>query len=138
MKFTLAGIVQGKGTTPETQHYRFYDDVHEYVNRGVKLLYYRIKQVDYNGKFDYSATEAVTLSNDDSDFKIYPNPSTGQVNLQVASGSTVQFISHRGEEIIVQTYKDEILEIDLGKKGFYLVRIITPECKLQVKKLLVY
>lgn len=138
VNFTLAGTVQGKGTTLETQHYQFQDDVHGFVNRGVKLLYYRIKQVDYNGKLDYSSTKAVSLSVDAEDVKVYPNPTTGKVSLNVAAGSTVQFITHRGEEMMMRTYKDDILKVDLCEKGFYLVRIITPQGKLQVKKLLVY
>ena len=42
------------------------------------ISYYRLKQTDYDGKYEYSNIESVNFNyqatNAESDFKIYPNP----------------------------------------------------------------
>jgi hypothetical protein len=68
------GFVPGHGTTTATQHYRFSDkDV-----AGHSSLAYRLKQVDTDGKFEYSATVTVELADaKPMTFSLqqnYPNP----------------------------------------------------------------
>lgn len=47
--FEIVGFVSGMGTTSSTHQYEFIDQ-----NGFNELAYYRLKQVDYNGEFDYS------------------------------------------------------------------------------------
>jgi len=69
--FERIGIVQGKGTTSEVQYYSFED---RELAKG--KYYYRLKQVDFSGVFEFSnivEAEIVTLIN----FELaqnYPNP----------------------------------------------------------------
>src|SRR5690554_1021684 len=64
------GFIEGKGTSTEKNNYRFYD------RPGEKGLYfYRLKQVDYNGKFEYSPEIEVNfILNDFVLMQNYPNP----------------------------------------------------------------
>jgi hypothetical protein len=57
--FTEIGRVKGKGTTSETQNYRFEDAK---PARGVN--YYRLRQVDIDGTFDYSHAVVARFGND--------------------------------------------------------------------------
>ena len=65
------GYVEGHGTTTETQEYSFTDNS---VETGVN--YYRLKQIDFNGGFEYSneikidVTGPLTFSLSQN----YPNP----------------------------------------------------------------
>lgn len=55
--FETVGKVDGKGTTAQQQSYRF---THFGLNASV-VHYYRLKQVDWDGTFDYSVIKSVQL-----------------------------------------------------------------------------
>ncbi len=71
--FYRIGFVKGTGTTTEIQSYSFVDDI-EYS--GVKTYYYRLRQVDFDGRSQYS--DVVNVDFDvPKDFVLsqnYPNP----------------------------------------------------------------
>jgi len=81
--FKKIGWVEGNGTTQEKQTYNF-DDYNVEHNT---VYYYRLKQIDFNGKFE--KTQVVTAMIEDgnvftiSDF--IPNPSTDDSKLMVSS-----------------------------------------------------
>ncbi len=68
--FVLIGFVEGKGTTTERQEYTFIDK-----NITMGKYYYRLKQIDFDGTFEYSneiEVDAAPVS-----FSLeqnYPNP----------------------------------------------------------------
>ena len=67
------GFVEGKGTTTEIQNYTFMDDL---FNVSSSILYYRLKQIDFDGSFEYSEVVEVEI-NLLSEFSLsqnYPNP----------------------------------------------------------------
>ena len=66
------GFIEGKGTTTETQNYNFVDDLYGVV---VSKIFYRLKQIDFNGSFDYSKEiEVVRAPATFSLEQNYPNP----------------------------------------------------------------
>jgi glucose/arabinose dehydrogenase len=72
--YSLIGFVQGKGTTTVQNEYQFIDNLEQLFSG--KILY-KLKQIDYNGKFVF--TDAVTLDFDSTPhsfklFQNYPNP----------------------------------------------------------------
>ncbi|MBE0572645.1 MAG: M28 family peptidase [Ignavibacteriaceae bacterium] len=71
--FVTIGFVDGKGSSSEINYYSFTD--HPQVS-GVNQLYYRLKQVDFDGSFSYS--DVVNVSYDvPAEFVLsqnYPNP----------------------------------------------------------------
>ncbi len=74
------GRVDGKGTTPQANSYQFVDT----TPIGGKS-YYRLKQVDYDGKYEYS--EVVYVNFDDKRVvTIFPNPGNGdEVSINMGS-----------------------------------------------------
>ncbi len=69
------GFIKGNGTTAVPQNYNYKDDLSALPYEGTVL--YRIKQIDYDGSFDYSQQVAVEVSlipNDVSISDNYPNP----------------------------------------------------------------
>jgi hypothetical protein len=71
--FIKVGDVSGKGTTTEKQQYIFTDN----QIKGEGKLYYRLKQLDYDGTFAYSETISVEYSALPVEFSLsqnYPNP----------------------------------------------------------------
>jgi hypothetical protein len=78
--FVTVGFVEGKGSSTEINYYSFTD--HPQVN-GVNQLYYRLKQVDFDGTFSYS--DCINVSYDvPAEFVLsqnYPNPFNPLTNI---------------------------------------------------------
>jgi len=81
--FRSIGWVAGKGNSVNRQEY-LYDDKNL---RSGKTFYYRLRQVDIDGRFKYSAVNTLTLSNDGSlAGEFYPNPSAnGNVTIDLTA-----------------------------------------------------
>jgi photosystem II stability/assembly factor-like uncharacterized protein len=66
------GFVNGSGSTTETQHYSYTDN-----SVPVGKYFYRLKQLDYSGNFEYSNEVEVSILEVLNDFTLnqnYPNP----------------------------------------------------------------
>ena len=77
--FETIGFVTGFGTTSETQNYSFVDN-----NVAVGTYYYRLKQIDFDGSFEYSGTIEVDFTGPTkfSLLQNYPNPFNPTTTLQ--------------------------------------------------------
>lgn len=74
IEFKAIGKVRGGGTTNELQDYKF---IHRSPANGTN--YYRLKQIDFDGAFEYSAIESVYFEGREEGpdiFQVFPNPST--------------------------------------------------------------
>jgi hypothetical protein len=66
------GFVEGKGTTIEPKKYEFIDAL---INNVAEKYYYRLKQIDYDGTFNYSEEIEISLNPIIVTlFANYPNP----------------------------------------------------------------
>lgn len=92
-KFKKVGAVKGQGTSLIQQDYSF--QVSSPVN-GVS--YYRLKQIDFDGHFEYSKVVSVNLKGENKELgEFYPNPSqSGLVNLD--------YFAENDEEIMVSVF----------------------------------
>lgn len=103
VSFTKMGEVAGKGTTTLTTSYSYPDALTNVVS---KIVYYRLRIVDLDGKSTY--TQILPLRLDGSvilsSVKAYPNPFTSNIKLQVQStteeSSTIRLISMNGQEAV--------------------------------------
>jgi len=69
-------FVPGYGNTQEEQSYTYTDE------RPLPgLNYYRLQQMDYDGKSEYSNIVSVEMKNGGSGIHFFPNPATGSVTL---------------------------------------------------------
>ncbi|OQY74626.1 MAG: hypothetical protein B6D44_03895 [Ignavibacteriales bacterium UTCHB2] len=102
------GFVPGHGTTTETQYYSFIDNQ---VNPG--KYQYRLKQIDYDGKFEYSKTIEVEVSSP-TEFSLeqnYPNPFNPSTKVSwqspVGSWQSLKIYDILGNEVatLVNEYK---------------------------------
>jgi hypothetical protein len=128
--FNEIGRILGKGTVAVFSTYQF-TDVHPFSG----ISYYRLRQVDIGGKFEYSKT--VSVENHASSFAVtlYPNPSQGKQTtfLQITSPAIetaqIQVTSLLGEPLFSITQPIEpgttSIEIPSGQlsAGTYLVYV---------------
>ncbi len=95
--FEKIGKVQGSGTTEETQLYSFLDRA-----TLADKNYYRLKQVDYNGEYEYSNIEVVDFSEDRGEITIFPNPTADYVNVTLdRQYEGIKVINNVGQTVAV-------------------------------------
>jgi hypothetical protein len=108
----LKGVVEAGKNPATVQHYNFVDgsDVS-------KVSRYRIKQVDRDGRSDYSQWITVQEKTDRSQLLIYPNPAHHSIYL--SSKESVTIISLTGKVI----YEGNTDFVDTGSwpRGLYMV-----------------
>ncbi|MEZ4829439.1 MAG: T9SS type A sorting domain-containing protein [Bacteroidia bacterium] len=80
--FASIGNVEGAGTTSDISTYTFTDE--EGLRLNSNVLYYRLKQVDNNGQYDYSTIVEVRLETTSSlSLRAYPSPLTEVLNVEL-------------------------------------------------------
>lgn len=92
--FQKIGELQGHGTYAEPKEYRH---IHEAPAQGIN--YYRIKQVDYDGQFDYSEVSQVAFSADYK-FTIFPNPTFDHIRIHLDSDSNFSIYDSTGKGVL--------------------------------------
>jgi C1A family cysteine protease len=144
-EWTLIGYVEGKGTRTEPQHYIYNDEIDNINATG---LQYRLKQIDFNGNFDYS--EVVTLDEiAPFEFRLeqnYPNPFNPSTTIKY-SVPNEQFVTLKvydilgnevttlvNEEKTAGNYKIEF-NSEILPSGVYYYTIVT-ENFVQTKKMI--
>ncbi len=109
INFEKITTIAGRGNSSQISNYSFSD---KYAPEGV--LYYRLKQTDYDGVFSYSNIVAVEFYNaSDFSYSIFPNPTNG-VNINIKLNSI------NGDKILVAIY-------DLTGKECYSNTIFTAD-----------
>ncbi len=100
--FTYAGFTAGKGTTSDRQEYVFIDKITESAK-----VYYRLKQIDIDGSYDYSDIIEVELKPAETFLleQNYPNPFNPSTrisfNLPFTSSVKLRIYDVSGKEIAV-------------------------------------
>lgn len=130
--FKDLAFVKGKGTTNNQVSYEFVDE--EYWTR---TAYYRLQQVDNNGKTMLTKTISVERNFTNLPFTLYPNPNRAGEELNLrgitdkSSVQNLQIISITGQRVLINpTLKTTFdgVAIDLPQKmakGIYVIQVVT-------------
>lgn len=132
--FEQIGRVQGNGSTKAVNVYDFHDK-----NVLFDKVYYRLKQVDFNGDFEFSEMVEVTLG----DAKIaslpimefFPNPATDKIHVASMSRLTHTYIldisdltgKSMGEYMLTKEKPEIDINVSNFPEGVYLVSVRNPE-----------
>lgn len=107
----------GNGTTFTIQNYSF---LHRNVENG--LHYYRLKQVDFDGKFEYTSivTAKVTFANDD--VILTPNPTSDMVLIQTKTpferDADFQILNMQGQVVLTSVLQEGMTNLELNINDF--------------------
>ncbi|UPL48718.1 T9SS type A sorting domain-containing protein [Hymenobacter sublimis] len=113
--FEPIGQVEAAGTSTTTRQYTLRDA--EAGAQQVPMLYYRLRQVDLDGKETYSAVVPVSLKTASLAFAVYPNPASAADNIQATvpalpEGNYQLFIYNmQGGLVSQQKVTGQLLEI---------------------------
>lgn len=125
---TVSNRITGAGTYAGESRYLFTDRTP--FTGGESRVYYRIKQVDFNGRFSYSKTVQVSTVRDasgTSGFTVYPNPGKRMFTIDFAGTAgekTISIYDLQGRLLhtLTSTKDFENLQLDY-QAGVYLVQV---------------
>ncbi len=140
------GFIIGNGTTTEMQYYSFTDNI-SLVNN-VDRIYYRLKQIDFDGSYEY--TNEVIIEISQPDFFLlkqnYPNPfnpstiiswqlpETKFVTLKIYDVMGNEVASLINEEKQAGNYEVQFNATDLSS-GIYYYKLVAGDF-IDVKKMI--
>ena len=126
--FETIGNIVAKGTASE---YTFVDNKLPTADK--LTIYYRLKQLDNNGKFDYSVVKSLTINNLPLTINFYPNPAKNNLFVSLGkierSNATINLIDITGKivktQTITNTNSNSSISIDVSNinKGVYFLVI---------------
>ena len=132
LNFEVLANISGAGNSTQVLQYEFVDQSANEVD----ILYYRLKQTDYNGSYTYSEIVSVDCISEIADrLSVYPNPGKHELTIQYASNSSekTSFSILNSNGILVlrgMVNKLETINTDHLAPGLYLVVLENGEsCK---------
>ena len=130
------GFVEGSGNSNSPKEYRYADTI-----RATKPLhvFYRLKQIDTDGQYEYSLVRDVTINNvlDSYTLFTYPNPFNSQVTLEIYFENKVNSVKGKvfnilGQEVfswddydVAGVYKKQITFDVSMATGVYIFQVST-------------
>lgn len=137
--FTAVDSIAGAGNNAGLKQYSYLDEAHR-----VGTTYYRLKQVDYNGRFTYSKVIVVQSKTEREGITLIPNPVTNKaviVRHQPAGGEeSLQIWDIKGrlllEKSVTTGVTETILDTKNLSKGIYQVVWLSAKVNI-VSKLVV-
>ena len=139
--FTKIGYVKSEannGNSNESLGYNFIDQT---PPPGVGAtdasgLFYRLKQLDLNGKFEYSKIKFVKIEGKDA-ISIYPNPTTDFINIETFGQKikSIELLDARGSVFYIENKAVDKIDLSNKPTGFYFLKIEDVEGKIVVRKI---
>ncbi len=134
--FTNIGFVKGAGNSALQHSYDFVDVQFN------QTAYYRLKQVDFDGKYSYSPIVALQKKESKGNVKIYPNPLSNQSVLTIdlsennQTTSSIAIFEANGRQIYQNTEGGDVLKIPVSdwSKGLYVIRLTGQDGQTTVSK----
>jgi len=129
--WTTIGNVEGHGSTQEENAYLATDNLEGFVS-GI-TIYYRLKQVDFNGDFTFSMIRSVNIQDIPISIEMYPNPVHDNLNINLtsreATNTIIRIINTNGvlvynEELTGQGILHKQINIAGYPSGNYMLEII--------------
>ncbi len=140
--WSALGFVPGSGNTATRRDYSFSDET-PYAG----INYYRLKQMDTDGKFEYSPMVVADVRSTGQQFEVFPNPSTtGELSVRMVSETEGDALLEIFDWAGYKVWKEKIhlvegtlvwpVSMTSYPKGAYTARLELPGGQMQFKKIL--
>jgi hypothetical protein len=107
--FNEIGVISGAGNSTEPLDYTYFDK-----EPAIGFNYYRLRQVDYDGAFEYSPIRSVWFDAEQTEVSVYPNPVEGNL-------FTISFLTNQATELRLELIdlsgkrlSEQIWEVEKG------------------------
>lgn len=128
--FEIVGKVNAGGTTEEATSYEFSDQNIATIAANQRI-FYRLRQVDFDGAFEYSDIVELTMNQESLELRVFPNPASDLVNIQVQGSFrneiSLSVTSMEGKIVyngLLNPHKlEEKLNVSRWAKGTYIINI---------------
>ena len=136
----LSSVISSSERTTTT----YYQELDDQPLPGIN--YYRIKQYAKDGSFQYSGIEMIMYNIDNERFKIFPNPATNEVYVNMKSdaglSAVVKIYNAKGQQMLEQiigTIPTDPFRIDLGNyiNGIYTITVKVGDFKVKSAKMII-
>jgi hypothetical protein len=122
--FNQIGTVRAFGNTNKLTAYSFVD----FAASKQAIRYYRLKMVDFDGKYKYSNTIKIADENSSNEVVVYPNPTTEKIsitnsNLNFAA-VTFKVMNLTGDVVKVGTTNINEINVSELAAGMYMLSVI--------------
>ena len=127
------GWIEGFGNTTEERRYDFVDK-----NPNEGLNYYRLKQIDFDGTFNYSDVVAIDVEPSIKKLKIFPNPTAGILNFNLLINGKLTIRNTLGQ-VVYQSQAEAIQFLDLSflPAGTFILEYLDQHNDLQTVKFII-
>ncbi|GEM_PF-3210470 len=136
--FLAVGRVDAKNTTGQHE-YHFTDRLPSHL-LSVPTLYYRLLQIDNDGKSSYSQVVPIKVSLN-SRVSISPNPAKDYLRISSLGAKSLSIMSTAGAEVFSTALnpkqESELIRFGNLAKGIYLVKITDKEDNVTVEKIII-
>lgn len=127
---------KGNGNKASVSNYEYIDES-AFEQLKTKTIYYRLKQVDFDGRHKYSSMISVNgISAEETNLSVIPNPSEGAFTIlinNVIQGAYTVYISNMLGEIVFKgeiKNNNKLVNIEHLSPGVYFVQAFNDEEKL--------
>ena len=141
--FYKVATVAAAGNANTIKNYSAVDDVSGATNA---IIYYRLKQVDIDGKIVYSTIASIRLKKNGASFTVTPNPLNAFVNINVEASKNelaiVKVLNMAGIELALKKVQitkgtnyipiDDLYKLPVGN---YIIQITT-DTQIQIKQVI--
>lgn len=132
--FKMIGFVKGAVNSNRVSNYNLQDE-DAFVNNASNVIYYRLKQLDIDGKFTYS--KVVSVNNEskaENVFEVFPNPFNTEFNIVVnateAGNAIVETIDLQGKVLVSKNFNTvsglntlNMADVANLNTGIYVVKV---------------
>ncbi len=130
--FSSIGVVSASGNSSTIRNYKYVDYLSDHV-RAQGEIYYRLKQVDLDGQYEYTDIKSIRINEYGKQIQLFPNPASLFLNfipdtnfksLQLrilgSNGQVFQSFARMENQQQIQ------LNINVLPKGVYFLEVIFP------------
>jgi hypothetical protein len=111
--------IKGAGNSSMPLSYSYTD----YANNTNEKIYYRLKQTDYNGQYEYFTPIVVNCPKSKEDIKIYPNRTNGILYIQTATNAPTDFRLYSVEGRLLKNGNGTEVDLLEYAKGVYFLKV---------------
>jgi hypothetical protein len=136
--FSDVKTIPGSGTTNLFHAYSATDNIYSFTG---SVVYYRLKQIDIDGKENLSNIISLKIKSFNQPIKVSPNPFTDYLNIIVewnqSEMATAKIFSADGKEVFSKIYQMnnganflKLEGLSRFNSGIFILQLISPSCKM--------